>query len=524
MAVFKTTRYNQIQVFQQQHYRVVEMAMGKLFVRLSLGVGAAALTIGLASAEPLHLRIVHFNDIDRMSDDDGAGGLPKLATVIAQAREGVDNVLVTHGGDTISPSILASIDEGAHFIDLLNQLGTDVMALGNHEYDFGPDVMMERVSEAEFPIVSANSVNPDGSIPDGVLANTTFDYGDWTIGVFGLTTPTTVERSSPAPVSFLDVTDTAEAQAAELEEAGADFVIALAHTTVAEDRDLIQQGAVPLILGGDDHDLRINWFGTTAFVESNSQADFVTIIDLVLDRDDEDQVVWQASYDVVNTLAVEPDQAMSDAVAVYENQLDEQLGVEIGSTATAMNTDRQMVRTGENAFGNLVADAMRTAVGADIGITNGGGIRAGREYAPGTVLQRRDILEELPFGNRTVLLEVSGADVLAALENGFGRIEDVAGRFPHVSGITVEYAPSRPSGERVVSVLVGDAALDPAASYLLATNDYMAGGGDGYDAFTNGRVIIDGTSGELMAGQVMSVIEATGEVSPAVEGRLNVVE
>lgn len=500
------------------------MATRLLIGRLMLGLSAAALTVGLASAEPLHLRIVHFNDLDRMSDDDGAGGLPKLATVIANAREGADNVLVTHGGDTISPSILASIDEGAHFIDLLNQLGTDVMVLGNHEYDFGPDVMMQRVAEAQFPVVSANSVNPDGSIPDGVLANTTFDYGDWTIGVFGLTTPSTVDRASPAPVSFLDVTETAAAQAAELEEAGADFVIALAHTTVSEDRALMEQAAVPLILGGDDHDLRINWFGDTAVVESGSQADFVTIIDLMLDRDDEDQVVWHASYDIVNTLDVEPDEAMTAAVAVYEGQLDEELGVEIGSTATTMNTDRQMVRTGENAFGNLVADSMREAVGADIGFTNGGGIRAGREYTPGTVLQRRDILEELPFGNRTVLLELSGADVLAALENGFSRIEDVAGRFPHVSGMTVEYAPNRPAGERVVSVMVGDQPLDPSANYLLATNDYMAGGGDGYGAFTNARVIIDGTSGELMAGQVMAAIEAAGEISPAVEGRLVIVE
>ncbi|MEM7442275.1 MAG: 5'-nucleotidase C-terminal domain-containing protein [Pseudomonadota bacterium] len=500
------------------------MTLRKLALRLTLGLGAAALTIGLASAEPLHLRIVHFNDIDRMGDDDGAGGLAKLATVIAEAREGADNLLVTHGGDTISPSILASIDEGAHFIDLLNQLDIDVMVLGNHEYDFGPEVMMQRVAEAQFPVVSANSVNPDGSIPEGVLANTTFDYGDWTIGVFGLTTPSTVDRASPAPVSFLDVTETAAAQAAELEEAGADFVIALAHTTVAEDMALMQQGAVPLILGGDDHDLRINWFGGTAFVESNSQADFVTVIDLVMDRDDEDQVFWHASYDVINTLNVEPHEDMAAAVAVYENQLDEELGVEIGSTGTTMNTDRQMVRTGENAFGNLVADSMREAVGADIGFTNGGGIRAGREYTPGTVIQRRDILEELPFGNRTVLLEVTGADVMEALENGFSRIEDVAGRFPHVSGLTVEYAPSRPSGERVVSVMVGDQPLDASATYLLATNDYMAGGGDGYGVFTNARVIIDGTSGELMAGQVMNAIAAAGEVSPEVEGRLTIVE
>jgi len=492
--------------------------------KIALGTSLLALSTGLALADPITITIVHFNDIDRMTDDDGAGGLAKLATVANQARAESQNVIVTHGGDTISPSILSSIDEGAHFIDLLNQVGIDVMALGNHEYDFGPDVMVQRVAEAEFPVVSANSVTPEGTLPEGVLDNVTFEFGEWTIGIFGLTTPTTTERASPQPVSFLDVTETAAAQAEELTAAGADFVIALAHTTVSEDQALIDQGAVPLILGGDDHDLRLRWFGGTAFVESNSQADFVTVIDLTLDHDEDGEVIWHASYDVINTLNVEPDPLIAEAVGVYENLLDEELGVEIGSTATAMNTDRQMVRTAENAFGSLVADAMRLAVNADIGITNGGGIRAGREYAPGTVLTRRDILEELPFGNRTVLIEVSGADMLAALENGFSQIEDVAGRFPHVSGMVVEYAPTRPSGERVVSATVGGEPLDPEASYLVATNDYMAGGGDGYVAFQNARVIIDGTSGELMAGQVMDLIEAEGEIAPEIEGRLVVVE
>ena len=484
---------------------------------------ATVLAVGAVRAEPIHIRIVHFNDIDRMADEDGRGGLPKLASVIADARAEADHVLITHGGDTISPSLLSGIDQGAHFIDLLNQVGIDVMVLGNHEYDFGPEVMIQRVAEAEFPVVSANSVAPGGGLPEGVLASTRFVFDDWTIGIFGLTTPTTAERSSPEPVTFRDVTEVAAEQAELLQADGVDFAMALAHTTMSEDERLIAQGAVPLILGGDDHDLRIRWFGATAFVESSSQADFVTVIDLRLDRDDEGQVVWHASYDVVNTLDVEPDETIAAAVAVYEAHLDEELGVEIGTTATALDTRRQSVRSAENAFGNLVADAMRAAVEADIAITNGGGIRADREYPVGTVLTRRDIQEELPFGNRTVLLEMSGSDVIAALENGFSGLEDVAGRFPHVSGMTVEFTPDRPPGERVVAVTVDGAPLDPAATYLVATNDYLAGGGDGYAAFAVGHVIIDPTSGEFMASQVIDFIAAASEIAPVVEGRLTVV-
>ena len=124
---------------------------------------------------------------------------------------------------------------------------------------------------------------------------------------------------------------------------------------------------------------------------------------------------------------------------------------------------------------------MRAATGADLALTNGGGIRANKIYAPGTTLTRRDILSELPFGNKTVVLEMAGRDIVAALENGLGKIEDGAGRFPHVSGLSVSYDPSRPAGERVLAVTRGGAPLDLDATFTLATNDYMAGGGDGYD-------------------------------------------
>lgn len=478
----------------------------------------------LALAEPLNLTIVHVNDIDRMEADDDRGGIAKLAAIIERERAEGGNVLVTHGGDTISPSLLSGIDRGAHMIDLLNTIGIDVMALGNHEYDFGPEVMTQRVAEARFPVVSANSVTPAGGLPEGVLDHVVFEYGEWSVGVVGLTTPTTVVRSSPAPVTFADVNETAAAQAEMLRADGVDVVFALAHTNVSEDEALIAQGAVDFILGGDDHDLRIKWFGGTGFVESNAQANYVTVIDFVFEktprRDGSERLVWAADYEVVETTDVVPSATATAAVGVYVAALDSALNVAIGTTETPLDTRRPSVRGGETAFGNLLADAMREAVGADVAITNGGGIRADKEYAAGTTLTRRDIQSELPFGNRTVLLELSGADVLAALENGVSRVEDTAGRFPHVSGMRFTFDQSQPAGARVSDVMVGDAPLDPAATYRLATNDYMGRGGDGYGVFAGAVVLIDSTSGEYMASQLMNYIEAAGSVAPTVEGRI----
>ena len=146
------------------------------------------------------------------------------------------------------------------------------------------------------------------------------------------------------------------------------------------------------------------------------------------------------------------------------------------------------MRTQEAAIGNLIADAMKDAVSADIAITNGGGIRADKEYAAGHDITRSDVLSELPFGNVTVMTEVSGKQIWEALENGFSKFEDGAGRFPQVSGLKVVADVKQPAGSRIVSVMVGAEPLDLAATYKLATNDYMLDGGDGFTAL-GGKVL-----------------------------------
>ena len=305
--------------------------------------------------------------------------------------------------------------------------------------------------------------------------------------------------------------------------AGADLVIALAHTDIEEDAALLAQGAVDILLSGDDHLLRVEYDGRILFAESGEQADRVTVIDLDLDeieRRGRQRFVWSPAFRVIDTAHVEADAEVAAAAAVYLDKLSEELDVEIGATATDIDSRRATVRSGEAAIGNLVADAMRMATGADIALTNGGGIRANRQYAPGTRLTRRDILSELPFGNKTVVIELAGRDIVAALENGVSQIEKGSGRFPHLSGLSVVYDPRQPAGSRVVEVAHGGGAIVPDRTYLLATNDFLGRGGDGYEMFTGKKRRVDAKAGTLMANQVIHYIEEKGTVSPKVEGRL----
>ena len=485
-------------------------------------VAAALLVAGPAVAETVTLTFVQTNDIDRMEEEDGRGGFARLAGLVKAERARGGPVFFVHSGDTISPSLLSGIDRGVLIIDILNQMDVDVMVPGNHEFDFGPEVFRERIGEATFPIVSSNITGPDGAAPantvDTLLVETA---GGFTVGFYGVTTEDTPVVSSPGDYRFAPSVEVGMARAAALRQAGADFVVAVAHTPVDVDFGLVRAGAADLILSGHDEHLVAYYNGRVALTESASQADVAVVTEITLTREEAGGPVdWRPAFRIVDTATVEPDAEIAALVAGYSDALDAELKVAIGITETALDSRRATVRSEEAAIGNLIADAMRSAVGADVAITNGGGIRADREYPAGATLTRGDIFAELPFGNRTVKLQLSGADIRAALENGFSQVEVFGGRFPQVSGLAVTYNPGRLPGQRVLSVTVGGEPLDDARTYTLATNDYMAGGGDGYAVFRSATALIDPVSATLMASQVIDHVARAGTVAPKPEGRI----
>ena len=169
-----------------------------------------------------------------------------------------------------------------------------------------------------------------------------------------------------------------------------------------------------------------------AMVESKEEAEYVTAVDITItasERRGRRRVRWWPNFRIMDTADFKPDPDVQARIDHYASELSKELDIMIGTSETELDSRKASLRTGETAIGNLIADAMRAAVGADIGLTNGGGIRGNKIYAPGSKLSRRDILTELPFGNRTLLLELTGEAILKALENGFSRVEDTAGRF-----------------------------------------------------------------------------------------------
>jgi 2',3'-cyclic-nucleotide 2'-phosphodiesterase (5'-nucleotidase family) len=477
---------------------------------------------GPAWAETVNVTILQVNDWDRFEEDDGRGGFARLMAVLEAERVAEDpNVLFIHAGDAISPSLLSGFDNGAHMISLLNELPIEAFVMGNHEFDFGPEVAAERVAEATFLVVNSNVRTAAGELFPGTVESLTVEVDGVTFGIYGITTPDTVEIASPGDTVFEPVLETAERMHDALREAGAEIVVALVHVGFEDDLSLYRHGVADLILTGHDHDLRLIYNGRTAMVESGSQAEHVTAIDLAIERDEDGEISWSPAFRILDTADFEPSEAGLALLAPLEEELSAELDVDVGETLVQLDTRRSTVRSQESNFGSLIADAMRNATDADIGLTNGGGIRGDRTYEAGHVLTRRDILTELPFGNTTVLVAITGEDILAALENGVSQVEDGAGRFPQVSGLTFAFDASKPAGSRVTDVEVRGVPLNPGATYRVATNDYMLGGGDGYSSLGNGQVIIDAAAATLMANTVANYITALGgQVTLEPEGRI----
>jgi 2',3'-cyclic-nucleotide 2'-phosphodiesterase (5'-nucleotidase family) len=209
-------------------------------------------------------------------------------------------------------------------------------------------------------------------------------------------------------------------------------------------------------------------------------------------------------------------------VKKYEEELSRELDLEIGRTAVDLDSRVATVRTREAAIGSLFADAIRVSTGSDVAVTNGGGIRADKLYKAGERITRRDILSELPFGNKVVTLALSGKALKEAIEIGLSVLPLPAGRFPQISGMRVEADLSKPPGSRVANITIGGAPLNETRRYTVATNDFLARGSDGYTMFRDAEHLVRDYDGPLMANEVMAYVRKLGTVRSAVDGRMSV--
>lgn len=320
-------------------------------------------------------------------------------------------------------------------------------------------------------------------------------------------------------LSFAATLETIALEAKAARENGAEFVVAVVHADKKINNDLMASHQIDLILSGHNHDLHLDFDGRTALAESHQDANYVIVIDIDVAKTPSG-LVWWPDFKVIDTANVGPDATVLAKVKTYEGALSKELDRPLATLAAPLDSHNELVRTVECAIGNLVADAVRDAANADVAITNGSGIRGNRTYAAGEVLTRRDILMELPFGNKVVRLEMTGAVLLAAFEHGLSRLPLRSGGFPQVSGLSLQVSLAAPPGSRVQSARVGDVPIDPARIYTLVTNDFMARGGDAYAMLTGLSSITPDSGAILLATATMNYAQKLQTIEAKVEGRI----
>lgn len=493
-----------------------------LAVVFSLALSVLAQSSGRGT---VRVTLLQVNDVYQISpvDKGKAGGLARLAALKKKVQAESPHTLFLLAGDTLSPSVASNIFKGEQMVAAWNAVGLDYAALGNHEFDFGDEILLQRMRESKFTWLAANVVDartgkPFGNTPPYVICT----FAGVRIGLFGLLTQSTGETSkASAQVKFLAPNRTAARIVRQLRAKGVRTIIAITHLTIAEDKSLAR--AVPgidIIIGGHEHEVLQSLTRRTPIFKMGADARLLGRIDLDLSARTGRLENIDFSAVPVNE-KVPDDPAAAAIINEYEQRVSAELDKPVGSTAVELDTRAGSVRARETNMADFIADAFRQETGADVVILNSGSIRSDTIFQPGP-LTRRDVLTMLPFETPIAKVEVKGAQIRAALEHGISRIveEPGNGRFPQVSGLRFVYDARRAAGSRVTEVMVNDQPLDDNKSYTLASGTFLLNGGDGYTMFSNARWLISPEEAKVDAVILSDIIAARKEISPREDGRI----
>ncbi|MEM9050162.1 MAG: bifunctional metallophosphatase/5'-nucleotidase [Pseudomonadota bacterium] len=487
---------------------------------------AAAMAMSATSAQAdFDLHILHINDfhsrvesISRFDStcrpDDEAegkcfGGIARLVAAIAAKRAELAgaNLLVLDAGDQFQGSLFYATYKGAVEAEFAEAIGFDAMAVGNHEFDDGPAALAAFLDAVSFPVLSGNiDVSGEPLLAGRIPATLVLERGGERIGIVSALAADTPETSSPGDgVVFSDEIESLTAQVAALEAEGIDKIIALTHVGLPLDMRIAEQvPGIDVIVGGHSHSFLSSTddgaAGPYPMMLTGPSGAPVAVVTayaygkylghLTVTFDDAGQITATEGAPMLLDASVPPDAATLARVAELGGPIEALKTEVVAETTAPIDGDRTSCRAGECEMGNLVADAMLDRVkdqGIQIAIQNGGGLRASIDAGPVTM---GEVLTVLPFQNTLATFQLTGTQIIAALENGVSEVEDGAGRFPQVAGLKYVWAPSAPAGERILEVMVegpdGFAPIEPEKIYGVVSNNFMRSGGDGYAVFKDG--------------------------------------
>ncbi|MCO8144252.1 5'-nucleotidase/apyrase family protein [Rhodovulum tesquicola] len=511
-----------------------------LFLALAATPARAEFSLTILHTNDFHARFEPISKHDSVcSEAENAagecfGGSARLATAIAEARARNANTILVDAGDKFQGTLFYTRYKGAATAEMMTRLGYDAMAVGNHEFDDGPEVLARFVASVDFPVLMANAdLSAEPLLRDGIAKSAVIERGGTRLGLIGLTPVDNPDLASPGPnIVFTDPVAAVQAEIDRLTADGIDKIILLSHSGHDHDQRIAAETTgIDVIVGGHSHTLLSNSVegaagpyptivGQTAIVQAYGYGKYLGELSVTFDA--AGRVAEAVGEPILLDATIAEDADTRARIAELAQPLEEIRQKVVAEAAEPIEGDRSICRVTECAMGNLVAEAMLDRVraqGISIALQNGGGLRASLEAGPVTM---GDVLTVLPFQNTLSTFFVPGRKVVEALENGLSQVEDGAGRFPQVAGLRFTWAPAAEPGARVRSVEVMEngawAPIVPEQVYGLVSNNYLRNGGDGYRMFLDARDVYD--FGPDLADVTAEFLAANAPYHPVTDGRI----
>lgn len=409
-------------------------------------------------------------------------------------------------GDLLGGSLFANLHQGESVIDLLNAIEVDYCVLGNHEFDYGAERTKALMSLSRFPWLGSNVRTAESSRP---IFHNTMDLDSFsvqvfgstrsvTVGVFGLCTAATPQLSQPGKeVVFEQPLEHAKRCVKLLKDQGCAFIVALTHLSLVNDKELAEKcEGINVILGGHDHDPFFLVHRGVLIAKCGQNADHLGILDLHMDfTGPGNSLQVDHSFQFLTTSKAHPDPKVSEIAQKWSAKGQEGADETICHVIDVELSSRtNELRTRENSFGSLVADAMHwqfSSEGCEGAIINGGFVRQDRSYPPGSALTRAMINEEMPFNKSIALQKLTGHQLRKGLEEMLAPTPTPVACFPQLShSLRLRYAPHAPAMQKIQSLQINGAEVDPQRDYLIAVSEfYTLVAADGVKTFHEADVV-----------------------------------
>jgi len=495
----------------------------KIFL-LSLLLIVLANLVFAQNVPSINLTILHINDfhgrilpyiVRSISEKTPVSGAAYLAQMINEERsKNPDGTILLSAGDMFQGTPQSNIFKGEPVVEIMNYLKFDAMTVGNHEFDWGQEVLQNLAKKSNFPYLSANIVDKNGNYLPYLKPYVIVERKGLKIAIIGLTTPETAYITKPDYVKdlkFLDPVEVLPNIIDEVRSKGANLVIVLSHLGFDADKELAEKvSGIDVIIGGHSHTVVNNPLIKRGVIitQAGYNGIYLGVLELQI-QPETNMILGYTKENELKTVFAGPENKFDEKVASivdkYNNQLKEEFSKVVGETLVDLVRNYNE----ESNVGNVICDAMREATSADIAFQNSGGIRTDIPKGPITM---ELVYTLLPFDNVVVTMELTGKQILQLLEQSAKLEKGILQQ----SGLKVTYDMRKPVGQRVVEVLVGDKPLELDKVYIVATNDFLAAGGDNFVTFKEGKNLV---YWDMLRDIFVEYLKKHSPIAPKIDGR-----